>query len=196
MVLNATAWVLDWMQRIDTVANHSEQLGRLLRFLQTQWGVVVSVGGGALLIAAALFLRGGEETAPIAPKETPPIDAVPDWPIRELFLHLRPSLGTDNDTAHEGVAMDIKDKLSQGQLKIWGRRKTHWGDPLPLSEIDRAYWQDADFTYWFLAGYNENEQTCLHDAHKETVLPIYLDLQVNKAQALALWPVQKSGGAA
>jgi hypothetical protein len=84
----------------------------------------------------------------------------PDWLIQELFFHLRPTLkpqeGPNQDLAYEAVSGAIKDKLSTGQIKIWGRRKNQWGDLLPLAEVPPSYWQHADFTLFFLLGDQES----------------------------------------
>lgn len=113
---------------------------------------------------------------------------VPDWPIQELFFHLRPTLRTGNDTAYEATSLEIRDKLSTGQLKIWGWRINLHGERLPQIEIDQAYWQHADFTYDFFFG---NKDTPHTRAEPASGLTEYYDLQINQAQALGVWPESK-----
>ncbi len=114
----------------------------------------------------------------------------PDWPIRELFFYIRPDL-VDNHTDHtwEKVGLEIKDKLSIGQLKIWGR--VDGNERMPLSEINQDYWQLAEFTYWFLSD-EDGAQFLVHAVpriyRQHAGLPQYRDLQVNKEQAIRLWP--------
>ena len=122
--------------------------------------------------------------------ETP----TPNWPIRELFFNLRPSLRDGKDIDYEATSLEIKDKLSTGQLKSWGRLDPHFGNRQPLSEIDRTYWQHAEFTYFFLVDDKEHQRVVhatpdIHSSHMG--LPEYRDLQVNSSQALKIWPIEK-----
>jgi len=113
---------------------------------------------------------------------------IPDWNIRELFFYIRPDLVEDHtDHTWEKVGLDIRDKLSTGQLKIWGRLDS--SDRKPLSEISPEYWQSAEFTYWFLSD-EEGSRFLVHVTpgiyHQHANLPSYRDLQVNKAQAMTI----------
>lgn len=115
----------------------------------------------------------------------------PNWPIRELFLHISPTaLDHPTESLWVRVGDKVRDALSLGRLRIWGRPhetnlKKLVGERPALRLIDPSYWQEAHFTYSFFYAQTE-------DAHcyagGNTGLPSYTDLQVNRAEALALWP--------
>ena len=102
----------------------------------------------------------------------PAPDHSPDGPISEW----------------DDVGNDILDKLSAGQLQIWGREIVR-GAALSfrnLTPIDSSYWRAARFTYAFLLDGHERD---LHVSQTEsTRLPDLGDLRVNREDALALWP--------
>jgi hypothetical protein len=105
------------------------------------------------------------------------------------FFYIRPDLVDDHkDNTWEKVGLEIRDKLSTGQLKIWGR--LDGSERMPLSEISREYWQNAEFTYWFLS-VEDGAQFFVHATprinRQHAGLPQYRDLQVSKAQAKAIW---------
>jgi hypothetical protein len=108
---------------------------------------------------------------------------------KNYFFYVRPDLIEDHtDHTWEKVGLEIRDKLSIGQLKIWGR--VDGNERMPLSEINRDYWQQAEFTYWFLSD-EVGAQFLVHAVPRtycqHAGLPQYRDLQVNKAQATKLW---------
>lgn len=115
----------------------------------------------------------------------------PDWPIRELCFHIRPDLIEDLDGMEWAeVGNDLKDKFSVGRLSVWGREKSDWvgeimNEKPALQPISMTYWPKADFTYTFLA--EGNEQT--DHTYAPEGYPVYRDLQVNKRDALDIWPV-------
>jgi hypothetical protein len=117
-----------------------------------------------------------------------------DWPIRDLFYHIRPDLTDDPDSMlWKQVGADIRDAFSLGRLKVWGRIKSSdvadvlLGERSPLSEIDSDYWQHADFTYWFIA--TDDDYSGRDHTYPNGGWPIYRDLRVNRAAALAIiWP--------
>ena len=114
---------------------------------------------------------------------------IPDWPIRELFFHMSPDLKDGQTNLNfEKTGLEVKDRLSTSQLKIWGRRKTILGELTPFDEIDPTYWQRADFSYFFLAGDEENSHMEHTRIDPYSGLAEYRDLHVNRSQALKIWP--------
>ena len=118
----------------------------------------------------------------------------PDWPIQELFFHIRPSLRTGKDVEYQATALAIKDKLSTGQLDIWGRTITFHGEDRPLRKIVPTYWRRADFTYAFFFPNGSNEPHTCPDQNSGS--PEYYNLQVNKKQVAAMWPSEATQVAA
>jgi hypothetical protein len=120
-----------------------------------------------------------------------PVVPSPDWTIRDLFLHF----GKRSTIEHrEALGLEVRDKLSTSQLKIWGRKKLSIGlSRNPLTEIPHQYWSEADFTYTFLM---EGEQY-QYDVHARSQMLShgvpYSDLQVNRAQAKSIWPTSLRG---
>jgi hypothetical protein len=112
----------------------------------------------------------------------------PDWGIRELFFHVRPDLIEQADEVRwETVGREVRDHFSTGRLKVWGRPRWGTGPRGPMKLIDEPrYWMHAEFSYWFL---KEDGRESNHTWVKtETGLPDYSDLQVNRAEALVIWP--------
>jgi hypothetical protein len=117
----------------------------------------------------------------------------PDWPIHELFLHLQPEiLDRPNDSLGQKAGDEIRDALSLGRLHLWGRptetKLGKWvGERASLRPIDKTYWEKAYFTFLFL--YEPATSTSTHCyADRNTGRPAYGDLQINRAEALSLWP--------
>jgi hypothetical protein len=113
---------------------------------------------------------------------------IPDWTIRELFFYLAPGLQYGQlDNTHERVGQKIQDKFSTGEMKAWGRII---GNPT-LVPIDPGNWVHSEFTYLFFGneeGLNQVWSTQLREGHKYTGSLEYRDLQVNKNEALKIWP--------
>jgi hypothetical protein len=123
----------------------------------------------------------------------PPILALgagaPDWSIQQLFYYLRPNISPNGPTAlWDEVGGDVLDKLSSGQLHAWGREIVRGATTtfLSLAAIDRTYWRRARFTYAFLL--EEHERDVHATQHAPSALPDYADLQVNRENAVKLWP--------
>jgi hypothetical protein len=120
-------------------------------------------------------------------KEGPATLLVPDWPIRDLCYHLRPDVHPNGPTSvWDELSLELFDKLSVGQLAIWGRElrrdaATTYG---PLEPIPKEYWRTAHLTFVFLLEDREKDRH-VDRGPKE---PAYGDLQVNRAQAIAIWP--------
>ena len=115
----------------------------------------------------------------------------PNWSIKELFFHLAPeALDHPKEALWSKAGDQIRDALSLGKLRIWGRpfetKLGKWvGERAALRLIDPSYWQKAYFTYAFFYAQTEDAH-CYAD--RNTGRPSYTDLQVNRAEALALWP--------
>ena len=119
-------------------------------------------------------------------------DHGPNWPIHEVFSYLEPDvLDRLQDNLWERAGDKIRDALSLGQLRIWGRPdKTKLGDWVgeraALRLIDPKYWETAFFTYLFFDSSAQKATHCYAD--RDTGRPAYTDLQVNRAEVLKLWP--------
>jgi uncharacterized membrane protein YidH (DUF202 family) len=160
---------------------------------------VVGIFCGAVLAVLTIrrVLKSVERLGGLPPQQvisnTIPIGATakdhPDWTIRDLFFHIRPDLIDDPKAkAWQEVGRDVMDKFSTGRLKVWGRPiMPVTNRRAPLKRVDEAeYWIYAEFTFWFLdEGNRESAHTSITRAHE---LPEYADLQVNRAEALEIWP--------
>jgi hypothetical protein len=106
----------------------------------------------------------------------------PDWTIRELFYHIMPDGLTERDN-YEKVGLDVLDKFATGQLLAWGRRVRG----RPLQVLGLLFWEQANFTYWFLAeNHDEAEHARSHNLLTED--ETFSDIRVNKGTALRIWP--------
>ena len=117
-----------------------------------------------------------------------PSVAYPDWTIRELFFHIRPDLLDEHQQERwAAVGREVMDHFSTGRLKVWGRPMNKVGRQGPMKPVDEPrYWARAEFSYRFLA---EDGREKAHTWVKtETGLPDYADLQVNREEALRIWP--------
>lgn len=149
---------------------------------------------GSFTISDDIVQRLGEllsalSVAPSGPAHQPSSLALyPDWTIRELFFHIRPDLLDEANTNHwESVGREVIDHFSTGRLKVWGRPK--WGKRRrgPMELVNEAgYWTHAEFSYWFLK--DDGRESNHTWVKSETGLPDYSDLQVNRAEALTIWP--------
>jgi len=114
-------------------------------------------------------------------------DDHPNWTIRELFYYIRPDLAEDAEAKEwEVVGDELLDKLSTGQLDAWGRFESSSSKKAgALTKIPQGFWEDADWTYWFLA---EGHDRLVH-AKRFSGLGFeeYRDIQVNRSQAMRLW---------
>lgn len=104
----------------------------------------------------------------------------------------------EDDLAWENVGIDVRDKLSTGQLKAWGRIiredgiESILGQNQPLTPIASEYWERADFSYIFLA---EGQEKAEHTYPENRILGprnhSYGDVRVNKQQAIKIWPKKR-----
>lgn len=146
------------------------------------WGIPAAFA--AACIGLLLWRKAPRQAVPRRPIQDVP---VPDWPVRDLFSHLSSGLQYGRtDNARQAIAQKILEQLSAGRLKVWGRMI---GNP-SLVAIDPDYWRHVDFTYLFL-GEEDASQVWSRkprEGHRHKGLPQYRDLQINKAQALSIWP--------
>jgi hypothetical protein len=110
------------------------------------------------------------------------------WTIYELFQHIDPDFLDDN--RWEKIGDELRDALSTGKLRMWGRLKetdsgTWVGPRAALTPIENTYWYKAYFTYFFFHEETSHGVHCFAD--RKTGRPAYTDLQVNRAEALKLW---------
>jgi len=113
-------------------------------------------------------------------------DDLPDWSIRELFLHIRPDLVDEPDAELlKGVGKAIADQASIGALKTWGREITRDRRRLSLAPIPAEHWRDVHFTMWFLS----NDDDGLDDIECKSAAEVrhYASIKFNRRQALKIW---------
>lgn len=155
---------------------------------------VIGGGFGALFFfAGAIWLSikaSAQQTAP-SRGATP----VPDWPIRDLFAHINPDFlsRTDDEVgdAWDKAGNEIRDQASLGRLKIWGRVVRDGPDRIlgqrqALRLIEPSYWTMAFFTYTFFDNTSGDAPHTYLEAGRSGAE--YSDLQVNRAEALSIWP--------
>jgi hypothetical protein len=112
----------------------------------------------------------------------------PDWKVFELLVYLRPDLPPEPQSAWMQTLRDVEDRFSTGQLDAWARKRLPPGSAArsSLEKIDPTYWKDADVLAWsadprFTNGVHTRRRSLKTEWE-------YIDLQVSKAQALAIWP--------
>ena len=172
-------------------------LAVLFRVSPDRYGAIACAALTGVLIVGGFIYAVFETWENAHPKEiistigqSQSVWGIPDWTIRELFFHIRPDVVDQHaDHTWDKVGLEIMDKLSTGQLKIWGRLDSN--DRVPLSKIDQDYWPNAGFTYFFFSD-EDGAQFLVHAtprfSRNHSGLPNYRDLQVNRAQALTIWP--------
>jgi hypothetical protein len=111
------------------------------------------------------------------------------WTIKDLFHHIHNDYLENK--SWEKIGDDLRDALSEGRLTVWGRLKETesgpWVGPrAALTPIEKTYWYKAYFTYLFFHQEPADGVHCYAD--RKTGRPAYTDLQVNRAEALKLWP--------
>lgn len=112
----------------------------------------------------------------------------PDWPIRDLFYHVRPA-GFSTRQEKDTVGREVLDRFSDGQLRVWGRLIEN-SKRRSLAEIPKDQWQRANFgSYWFLdEGDNSQVLHAICETPSRGAAPHeYADLQVSRAQATSIW---------
>jgi hypothetical protein len=118
-------------------------------------------------------------------------NALPDWPIRNLFFHINPNVldvQPDDDAPWQTLRNRIRDALALGKFTIWGRIF----NDVPLlglhsvpEKIETVFWKDAEFTYTFFIEDNNGRPETHIWGPKKQELPTYTDLRVNQKQAEA-----------
>jgi hypothetical protein len=113
----------------------------------------------------------------------------PDLPIRELFFYIDPDcLGNSGKNAID-IGNDILDKLSTGQIAAWGRDANAGRRP-PLVKIGNDYWAHAQFNYSFFHQEGNDEEVFIDaEPRGRNDVPSYGDLQFNRAEVEAIWPI-------
>ena len=118
----------------------------------------------------------------------PSLAPVTDFKLRELFFHINPQVLHYENWAK--VGLEIRDRLSTGQLVAWGRKhetKTWDFERAPYTEIPREYWADASFQFNFFEPRHDER---VHVKNGVQNLD-YAAITVNKSQALKIWPQSK-----
>lgn len=150
------------------------------------------VGGGLLLALAALIFAVTFWPSPkpvavpvpaAARPRVPSEPGLPDMPIRDLFRLLVPGLdeSTEQRPRAEAAGVLIRNSLARGDLTAWGK-PDNGGRQLRL--ITAAYWQRAEWTFWFLPADPHNVDL-IHATQPDGSAPMR-DLHVNRAAAQAV----------
>ena len=152
-----------------------------------------AIPGILVVVGLGLFIWTRSANNPL-PKQAAP--STSDWSIREVFSHIRPdypltsvkTVGvatTDNlDSRWKPVGDCIIKQLSTGKLHAIGRKEVY--NPirhLAHAPIPQAYWQTAKFTFYFLDQDGKDQDHVVNDDGVR-----YSDLEVNRTEALAIWP--------
>ncbi|UVK43367.1 hypothetical protein BPNPMPFG_005155 [Mesorhizobium sp. AR07] len=157
-------------------------IGLVIAFLlnPSPWIIVPALVVGFLL----LYLDNKRHRNPVLVEavEAPESRLVPNWPIRDLFLHIDPSITKNpyRDPETE-VARDILDYLATGRLHSWGRFTGSNGALVPIPE---DFWKEAEWVMMFFGPDDAEQIHARYPANNKG----YRDIQFNKAEALANWP--------
>jgi hypothetical protein len=134
-----------------------------------------------------------------APSYPPLRGEAPDWPIRELFRHIRPdypltasktvgvATSDDLDNRWNPIGDHVIKQLSLGNLHAAGRKEVY--NPirhLASAPIPQTYWQSAKFSFYFL---DRDGKTQEHVVNDDGIR--YSDLEVSRAEALKIWPLER-----
>lgn len=147
-------------------------------------------------LACAPYWIWKEQNAKLAAFDMPKGTAA-DLKLVDLFKAINPSV-TETEDDWEVVGHAIKDQLSLGSLRAWGR-KVDSADPVfrdpnpPLTEIDPSYWQSAEWSYLFFQDGGDREPHTYGNVHRGWPMPgtysgKYSDIRVMNAEAQVLWP--------
>jgi hypothetical protein len=119
-----------------------------------------------------------------------------DWPIRELFIHIRPDYPArasstvgratfdDLDQRWISVGSEVLKQLSLGRLSASGRG-FKGVRLLNAGPIRPDFWRTAKFTYWFLDRLGTGILHAKNESGEE-----YADIEVNGDEALKIWPIE------
>lgn len=141
---------------------------------------------GLILVPYKMWKNANAAAIPAAPMSAQGV--FPDWKISELLKYLRPDLPLKPEKAWMPALNAVEDRLSTGQLEVWGRRHLPAGsqERPSLEKIDPTYWKDADLLGWAA---DTEHPSSVHTRRRSLKTEWeYRDLQLNKAQALSLWP--------
>jgi len=154
--------------------------------------ILAALVGAACISLIAIALRlifwPGHRVYPGETTTYPDSILIPDWTFKEFLFHICPNLFTDggNQTLRTEVADLVKNKLAAGAVKSWGR-KIEGSQRLSLDDIPKTFWPHASFTYDFLG------QGTWGARSPDGV--VFEDLQVNRAQSLAMFFIALKEGA-
>lgn len=136
----------------------------------------------------------------LIPTESKARTHYPDWPIDELFFHLRPDLFSSNESGGQNVCVwetveqVFRDAAALDKLAVWGREfdeagvdRVIFNSHNPPERIDAKYWRKANLTHNFYQSGQNLDRSHTY-AKPGSGLPNYCDLRVNREEALALWP--------
>jgi hypothetical protein len=144
--------------------------------------------GALFLVAVGTGLRWRRWAASLLGAGQHEVSDVPNWPIRSLFLHIQPDVQA-SESHWKAACSEILDKFSTSRLKVWGRQFLLNNQRRNLTPIPAEEWRHARFSNWRM------DLNAEQGPHAEVVPTatgaapkIYVDLQVNKAEALKIWP--------
>lgn len=127
-------------------------------------------------LSASLWRRRYSPKATALPPST---EVVPDWIVPALFEHLR-----NGGAADDEIAGDFEDNARLSRLACWGRQRSG-----PLRPIPAEHWDHYKLDFASLSC------TVMRNSQfwrEHSAAGVFTGLQVNKAQALALWPTPLS----
>jgi hypothetical protein len=179
VVVAAVGLVIIW-----TIGGEAETTKSLIAKVAATLAITLLVPGVFLWklisVPAAIDSEIREELARLRIPEGGPL---PDWTMRELFLHLRPE-PTNELKPYEAIGKDVLDKVSTGHLTLWGREKLgdDWSSLYPIAP---SHVKRGEFTYFFLLDDDEATHLWTRVGSDERK---FGDLRVNRSEALRLWP--------
>ncbi|MDP3738731.1 MAG: hypothetical protein Q8R02_15155 [Hyphomonadaceae bacterium] len=192
-----------WPQPGDTVTEH---VTTALLGLAGSFGALFAIFLWNLALAPYRIERDRRkdlesEVSKLAVKPAASAAPYPTMRVRDLFFHIRPDLleskggkiGLWEVGVWQQVEQMFRDEASLGRLSVWGRPFDDQGvsrmlaEVSPLEPIPAEYWRRANLTHNF---YDEKIDFDRCDTYPDagSGLRPFCDLQVDEAQALALWP--------
>jgi hypothetical protein len=159
----------------------------------------VILSASALVVLVALGYRAGRKDSGAEARKGANDSVSPqpylDWPLRDLFGYLAPHLPLRSSEIREHVVLGTTDKrwevigdavlkqLSLGRLHATGVGYRNITQALQPAPIPPEFWRTAKFTYWFLDG----EGHGILDAKNADGVE-YSDIEVNRSEAMTIWP--------
>lgn len=175
--------LLDWAGRLDLLIAHAHDPGWIgtviaLALNPPSWISLPAIIIGLLL----LYLDNRRHRNPAPTEAVAESRLVPNWPIRDLFFHIDPSILKNpyRDPERE-VGRDVLDHLATGQLHAWGRPTGGNGALVP---IPQGFWKVGE---WVMPFFGEDDAEQVH-ARYPASNDGFRNVQFNRAEALAIWP--------